>query len=254
MKQTFAFHESFVRWLVVLTCATLFLVNENHFLPSFLRSAAIPQREITHPSSVAYSVTVRQTLSEYYDQVLGRSYATERLTALAIYLVFFIMGPTLLFFAWRAYATAGPGERRRPLLPFLVGGTLTLAVAIPAIPKSVIPNAYFTNQQRMEDRDSHRDEIYRDLLELAADAYQYYALPETMGGGGNSYAGYTIRPESRWRNTRLAEFTVESATRTTATFRAKSRAYSALYITLDADSAGRVKLLLNGRQEKEREQ
>jgi hypothetical protein len=75
-----------------------------------------------------------------------------------------------------------------------------------------------------------------------------------MGGGGNSYEGYTIPSGSHWKRTLLAEFTLEEATRATAIFRARSGVYAALFITLEADSTGRTQFLLSGRQEKDREQ
>lgn len=39
---------------------------------------------------------------------------------------------------------------------------------------------------------ANRDAIIADLTGLAANAYQYRIRPESMGGGGDSYAGYSI--------------------------------------------------------------
>ena len=257
-KRSFAFSEGFIRWIIVMACATLFLVNENHFMPSFLRHVTIPQRELTHPSAVAYSVTTSEAVRENYDQAVNRASSAEYLTALSIYMVFFIIGPTLLFFAWRSYETlarkdppGGAAERRRPFLAFLVGGILTLTVALPAIPKAIIPNSFFDNLQKLETVEEHRDMINRDLLELVYDAYQYSVLPRALGGGGGSFEGYSIRTDSHWgTGNRNAEFAVQALTRTTATFSA-SPAYPAITFTLELDSTGRVNLPLNNERDHE---
>ena len=39
---------------------------------------------------------------------------------------------------------------------------------------------------------SNRDAIIADMVELAADAYQYRIRPRILGGGGGSYLGYSI--------------------------------------------------------------
>jgi len=39
---------------------------------------------------------------------------------------------------------------------------------------------------------SNKDGITADLTTLSADAYQYYIRPSTLGGGNNSYVGFTI--------------------------------------------------------------
>src|SRR3972149_5576197 len=41
---------------------------------------------------------------------------------------------------------------------------------------------------------ANRDAIIADMTNLAANAYQFRIRPTTMGGGGGSYAGYTIAP------------------------------------------------------------
>lgn len=257
-KQSFAFSDAFIRWIVVMTCATLFLVNENHFMPTFLQHVTIPQRELTHPSAIAYGVTTSEAVREYYDQAVNRASSTEYLTALSIYLIFFIIGPTLLFFAWRSYQTSSRGDprdgasgQRGLFLAFLVGGILTFTVALPAIPKAIIPNSFFDNLQKLETLDEHRDVIERDLLELAYDAYQYSVLPRGLGGGGGSFEGYSIKPASRWgTGNRNAGFSIQALTRTKATFRA-GPAYPSGPITVECDSSGRVNLPLNDERDHE---
>jgi hypothetical protein len=39
---------------------------------------------------------------------------------------------------------------------------------------------------------ANHDAIINDLNNISANAYQYYIRPQSMGGGANSYGGYTI--------------------------------------------------------------
>ena len=39
---------------------------------------------------------------------------------------------------------------------------------------------------------AHRDELVIEITHIAADAFQYRHRPKSIGGGGNSYAGYRI--------------------------------------------------------------
>jgi hypothetical protein len=41
---------------------------------------------------------------------------------------------------------------------------------------------------------ANRDAIIADMTNMAANAYQYRIRPTTMGGGGGSYANYSIPP------------------------------------------------------------
>lgn len=42
---------------------------------------------------------------------------------------------------------------------------------------------------------SNRDAVVSDLNHLAAKAIQYYKKPKSMGGGGNTFTGWTLPPE-----------------------------------------------------------
>ena len=39
---------------------------------------------------------------------------------------------------------------------------------------------------------ANKDGVTSSLVNLAANAYQYRIRPTTMGGGSNSYSGYTV--------------------------------------------------------------
>jgi hypothetical protein len=55
---------------------------------------------------------------------------------------------------------------------------------------------------------ANKDAITNDLNNLAANAYQYRIRPSSMGGGSNSYTGYSI--PSKLRTNENASYTIVS--------------------------------------------
>lgn len=84
---------------------------------------------------------------------------------------------------------------------------------------------------------SNKDAIVNDLLNLAADAYQYKTRPVTMGGGGNSYANYQVplilRPNEN------ATYSTTSVSAASVTFQANS-ALGYGTVSVVCDSTGRL--------------
>jgi hypothetical protein len=72
---------------------------------------------------------------------------------------------------------------------------------------------------------ANRDAIIADLTNLAANAYQYRIRPEVMGGGGGSYAGYSI-PYSLQSNENGTYEVVGRATSRSITFKGTSTQYT----------------------------
>ena len=56
---------------------------------------------------------------------------------------------------------------------------------------------------------ANKDAITNDLNNLAANAYQFRIRPSSMGGGNNSYAGYTI--PSKLRTNENASYSISTA-------------------------------------------
>ena len=63
---------------------------------------------------------------------------------------------------------------------------------------------------------ANRDAIISDITNLAANSYQYRIRPNSMGGGGGSYVGYTV-PTSLASNEN-GTYTCNSATATQVSF------------------------------------
>ena len=84
---------------------------------------------------------------------------------------------------------------------------------------------------------SNRDAIVNDMLNLAADAYQYKSRPTTMGGGGNSYTNYQVplilRPNEN------ATYNTGSVSAISVTFVATS-ALGYGTVSVVCDSSGRL--------------
>ena len=82
---------------------------------------------------------------------------------------------------------------------------------------------------------SNKDGLTNDLNNLSANAYQFKILPGSMGGGGNSFATYTI--PSKLQSNEDGTLSVVTATASSVTFLATS-ALGYGTITAVVDSAG----------------
>lgn len=84
---------------------------------------------------------------------------------------------------------------------------------------------------------ANRDAIINDLNNLAANAYQYYIRPSSMGGGSNSYTGWTI--PSTLDTTDNATYAA-TVTATTVTFTATSSQNTSNTVTVTLASNGKL--------------
>lgn len=66
---------------------------------------------------------------------------------------------------------------------------IVLGVIIVGIAIAVGISMFKSNAQS-----SNRDQVINDLNNLAAKAQQYYRKPAAMGGGGQSFAGFSLAP------------------------------------------------------------
>lgn len=67
--------------------------------------------------------------------------------------------------------------------------------------KEVVERA--AHQFEQASREADRDAIIEDLSTIAVDAYQYKNQPRRVGGGGGSYAGYSISKAGAWGSNNL---------------------------------------------------
>jgi hypothetical protein len=88
---------------------------------------------------------------------------------------------------------------------------------------------------------TNRDAIISDLQDLGADAYSFIYRPTMMGGGGGSYAGYTISPTGAWGSGNAnATYVITSRTAIQIVFTATSKVVMGATVTTTYDNSGKV--------------
>lgn len=91
---------------------------------------------------------------------------------------------------------------------------------------------------------ANKDGVTSSLVNLSANAYQYRIRPTTMGGGGNSYAGYTV--PSKMVSDDNGAYALSSATAVQIVFTGTSSINGSWVATCTVDSTGRTVLTYAG--------
>lgn len=91
---------------------------------------------------------------------------------------------------------------------------------------------------------ANKDGVTSSLINLSANAYQYRIRPSTMGGGSNSYAGYTV--PSKMVNDENGVYALSSATATQIVFTGTSSVNGSWVATCTVDSTGRTLMTYAG--------
>ena len=91
---------------------------------------------------------------------------------------------------------------------------------------------------------ANKDGVTSGLINLSANAYQYRIRPTTMGGGGNSYAGYTV--PSKMVTDDNGAYALSSATATQIVFTGTSSINGSWVATCTVDSTGRTAMTYAG--------
>ncbi len=241
------FSPGFIRWLLVFTFATLFLVFTTQ---SFLIGATlkgIPVWFSLRPWIIAAGVTVAEGINEFVGRVGSYDYSIERYLSLVGLLISFILAPSLFMFAWRASYIRQESEQSKSInkvrassVTFVLGGMLTLALILPSIPGSIVHWQLFERMKSLAAVEEDKDYLIFRVNKIAADAYQYWILPTTMGGGGNSYQNYVI--PMQLASNESGTFTVSSLTGNSITFMATSTKHLGTTISAVVDSTGSVRV------------
>lgn len=166
----------------------------------------------------------------------------DQVRALGPLLITLVLCPTIFFLEWRRRRLAeAPHLQQAPLSIsgslYALCGMVTVVVAV-----AVGPIAYFGEKSRVEVRHAHAVQSNRDLMInelniLAVDAAQYYILPKRLGGGGQSFEGYSVSENHAKSEEALYTVTV---VRQTATFHATSATYASCSIDVSVDSLGHM--------------
>jgi hypothetical protein len=174
------FSANFLRWLLAMTIVTLALV----FAPTYFAL----------PWVLAGGIIIQSGLAEFSGKVFSLS-ANQLYGILLSLLVFFVIGPTLLLLSWRASLQSQSGKvfGLRGIL-FMLGGIMTFAVALPAIPLSVKQTQVMLSMRAAQNRVEAKDAMIQDLGFISFHAREFKARPFADGGGSGSYFGYNIPP------------------------------------------------------------
>jgi hypothetical protein len=167
----------------------------------------------------------------------------DRARALGPLLISMVVCPTVFFLEWRRrrLAKASPLQREPWKIStafYTLCGLVTVLVAV-----VVGPVAYFGENARAIQRHTQavqtdKDLIINELNLLAADAAQYNILPTPLGGGGRSFAGYSV-PETKAK-TEEASYTVTEI-RNVVVFRAASTKFPLCAVQVKVDSLGHMR-------------
>ena len=136
----------------------------------------------------------------------------NRLFMLSGILIALIICPTVALFGWRSRRLERAASESRAARPpsissivYLFCGIVTVFVGIAVVPMAVIQQVRYTSSCENDAAKLLRNKVQSDINFVIADAFQYHILPRNAGGGGGSYAGYSI-PDKLAR-TDNAEFT-----------------------------------------------
>ena len=235
------FSPGFLRWLITLTVATLILV---FFIErgTMIRPFSTDFRISPQPWITAAGITIQEGLLEFHGKGGSKSYEIERYSILGCLLIVFILGPTLLLFAWRSSLKQKEGKQKilHPWnIAFVLGGISLLPVALPAIPAAIMQRLVSQEMRSTQAVAEAKDAMMHEMSLISFEARQFKARPFSMGGGGGSYFGYNISPE-RATSEHGTYITIEVG-EDQIVFKGTSALYPASNITVILDSAGAMK-------------
>jgi len=92
---------------------------------------------------------------------------------------------------------------------------------------------------------ANKDAVTSSLVALSSNAYEFKIRPRTLGGGSNSYVGYTI-PSKMLADDNGTYALSGAPTATQVTFTGTSAQNGAWVATMTVDSMGKTSLLYTG--------
>lgn len=228
------FQPGFVQGLLIFTVATLILVfSFERYVP--LQPFSLRSSFILYPWVVAGGYTIEQGLNLFSGKsVQPLSFEQQAMLFGGLWLVA-VLGPTLFLLGWRqrrierATGTVS-GKLRISTITYLLGGIVTLTVALPALPAAIIQRVVAQQMYDAQAIASNRDAIINELNWIALHAVQYRILPKELGGGAGSYAGFTM--PTHMATTENASYSITDLTADKIGFVATSRIYPASTVSV----------------------
>ena len=177
--------------LLLLTALTLGLV----FFVNPSRDRTEPDRGFQftlYPWLTATGVTVANGIDVFSGLPLTPPSDGQRASMLVGLLLGLVIGPTLLLFSWRQAKVRESDGKARSKIGFLIGGMLTYAVALPALPTAMLQWSNYQAMQSAQAQGEGRDEVIFAIQLILRDAKQYKILPSSEGGGNGTFSGYAL--------------------------------------------------------------
>ena len=143
-----------------------------------------------YPWVTAAGITVEGGLDVFSGMPVTPPTDAQRASMLIGLLLGFVVGPTLLLFSWRGTKLQTTGRFRRAGL--LLGGMLTYALVLPAVPTAIL---HWKNYEAMEEARAQgeaRDEVIFGIQLILRDARQFKTLPASEEGGNGTFRGYAL--------------------------------------------------------------
>jgi hypothetical protein len=91
---------------------------------------------------------------------------------------------------------------------------------------------------------ANKDGVTSTLVNICANAYQYKIRPTTMGGGGNTYTGYTI--PSKMATDANGTYTTGTIASNSCQIKGTSNVNTAWSATCTSDDTGKTTVTYNG--------
>jgi len=231
-EQTGEFSGSFIRWLILLTLATVCMfLYLNYDLGRKSWFTLLPWLS-------AEELSLRQGIEAFSGSMRSGVQQERNLHLLAGLLAGFILGPTLMLSGWRAFKR-GKGGIILNSTAFIAGGIVTFS----AIILTITPLLHKTqgidklkNSKEIEDQ-SHMLSV--DLRRIATKVYEYYILPKDLGGGGHSYDNYNLPPELN--SNENGTFQIVGRSQDLIKIKVTSVKFSKASITAELDSEGELR-------------
>jgi len=241
------FASGFLWQIILLTIAALCLVVFSRGVGTWrltgdLRVNTIQSPMTLFPWIIGGKQTIENGLRAFSGKPPEAPPVGDRARALSSVLISMVLCPTVFFLEWRRRRlTKASGSEQPPLkmssVFYALCGLVTVVVAV-----AVGPIAYFSERSRADSRHAHavqgnRDVMINELNMFAIDARQYYILPKLLGGGGQSFEGYSVSEKNA--KTEDASYMV-TGSKNGAAFRATSARFPSCAIEVKVDGLGRM--------------
>lgn len=240
-RQEQEFSSAFLQGLIALTVATLLIVFvlERYVVPEQHFSVS---RISLFPWVTAGGHLIAQGLSLFSGYLVSPITLGQQLELVISTWVLLVLGPTLFFFGWRDRLLAkqqGDVSSKLQLstVVFMLGGIVTYTAAIPVVPMAIIQYVVSQRMQRSQAISTNRDNIINEANMVMISAFQYRVLPQRLGGGAGSYAGYVLPTE--FASTPDGTYRVEEATDQEVTIAAASSKYPGATVSVKIGKNGR---------------